>query len=137
MKKNTLFEQTRFSQKIKEFSTLFFFISMAIIFSLLLMDIIIFPITLFSIKNSDFFTITVKYTTLFLIVFYVFYSIFRSVYSLYKEGLSFLDITKKILSYISTVFFSGFFVITSCFLVIAFIYFILKYNYYFLYKLIN
>ena len=96
MKNNILYEYIKLTQKAKEkvkgFINLLLFIILAAIASLLVMDLMVTPITIFAIKKSDLFTSIIKYSILVITMLLIVFAISRIIMRIIKKQNSFKQI---------------------------------------------
>ena len=132
--KNTL-ESRTLRSKIKEITAISFFTVTAAAASIILADIIVFPLTHFAVKNVDIFNLLFKNLLLITILLFLIYSLVKKYRKLTDEGLSLKNILlyflKRPFHYGSL--FLSFILISS--LVILILYFLFSLNYYYLYKI--
>lgn len=121
--------------RIKNIFTLAVFTVFALIASIVTMDIIVYPITIFAVKETALFNSVIKYGFFSTITGLLILKIFRRILSLKREGLTLSGIVKYLLKrprHYAGVYFA--FLIISA-VVISIIYLLLSYNYYMLYKI--
>lgn len=133
----TSYEKTRFKDRVRELITLVLFITASLIASVILMDILIFPLALFSINNKGMFNYFIKHATWISLLLIMIYLIVRKAYELKKGGMHTTAIIKhmalrpfKALSVIGVF-------LMIIFLLVYIVYFLMSSNYYLLYKIIN
>ncbi len=135
-KEETL-ESSAPSERIKELASLAFFTLIAAVSSVIIMDIIVFPITLFAVNNKNTYNFIFKYSFLTLVIVLIFYLILNKIYKMKKDGFPsseiILYLVKKPFSYLGTVL--ALILISASLL--AAVYFILNINYTFLSKIIG
>jgi hypothetical protein len=136
MSDNT-YEKTRLKDRAKELIILFAFIIGALISSIIIMDLIIFPISLFSINNKEIFNHFVKYTTWIIFIALSIYLIGRKIYLLRKDGMGYNEIMKIILFKPLRFLMSMMIFVVLSSMLLLLIYSLMSYNYYILYKIIN
>ena len=131
------YEKTNFRDRAREMGTLFSFIIGALILSVIAMDIVVFPMALFSLKNKDVFNLVMANFMRIAIAGIFLYMISINFYRLKKDGLPAASIMKimffKPFKFLLSLLI--FFLIT--FSLIYVIYSIMNYNNYLLYKLVN
>ena len=134
---NNTYEKTRLKDKVKDILTLFIFIAISLIASLIVMDILIFPLALFSINNKIQFNYFIKHVTWITILALLTYLIIRRIYLFRKNGLAYNEIIKNLIAKPLKVLITilTFLIIDS--LLIYLVYFLMSSNYYLLYKIIN
>lgn len=135
MNGNEIFEKPRIKNRLKEITTLALFTIAVAILSVVVMDVLVYPIAYLSIRKPRVFTFLMNYTILFLVLFSIVFIIWRRYRLLRKEGLP----RKKIVSFLmyKPVYYSAvtLFVLALTTLIVGFLYFLLHYNYYLLYRL--
>ena len=121
--------------KIKEIAGIAILTVVASIVSIVISDLIIYPLTIFSMNNVDVFNSVFKFAVLFLLILFIAIKIYRSFKRLKNNNTSF----GNIIAYFSirpfhyiTLFFA--LLIISSFLIFL-IYFLYSLNYYYLYKI--
>lgn len=131
------FEKTGIKTRLSETSALFIFILIALIISLLVMNLLIFPIALFSVNNKETFTFIFNHLLRITIIGFLLYLLIKQIIFLKNEGFTGLQITKSVIKKPLSLLMTFLIVFVTCLILIVIIYIILKYNYYLLYKLIN
>lgn len=134
---NNIYEKKGLLNRIKESGSLFIFIFFALIASLIIMNLLIFPIAIFSIKYKTAFTFIVKYLFWIFVIASAIYLLIKRIIFYKKNELSNVQIIKNIFVRPFSFVLFLFLILLSIFLLIAFINFILQKNYYLLYKIIN
>lgn len=134
---NNTYEKTRLKDKLKEVFTLFTFIAISLIASLIVMDILIFPVALFSINNKILFNYLIKHITWIAILALLIYLIARRIYLCRKNGMAYSEIIKSLIAkpLKALIIILTFLIIVS--LLTYLVYFLMSSNYYLLYKIIN
>jgi hypothetical protein len=134
---NNTYEKTRLKDKVKDILTLFIFIAISLIASLIVMDILIFPLALFSINNKIQFNHFIKHVTWITILVLLTYLIVRRIYLFRKNGMAYNEIIKNLIAKPLKVFITIFAFLIIVSLLIYLVYFLMSSNYYLLYKIIN
>jgi hypothetical protein len=137
MNNEILYEKRRLRDRFKEMSTLAAFTLMVAIISLVIMNLLVYPVTVFAVRHTGAFNFIVKDLSLVAIIALLLFFIGLRIYRLRKEGLPASEIARYLLKkpfYYIAVFF--FFIITSSVLVFL-LYLLLSNNYYLLYRLSN
>jgi hypothetical protein len=137
MNNETLFEKRRLRDRFREIATLAGFTLAVALISIAVMNLLIFPVTVFAVNHTAAFNFIVRDLSLFIIVALLAFLVGLRVYRLRKEGLPAAEIARYLLKrpfYYVAIFF--FFIITSSVLVFV-LYLLLSNNYYLLYKLTN
>ncbi|HEY1405665.1 MAG TPA: hypothetical protein VF857_03560 [Spirochaetota bacterium] len=129
------YESTGFKERMKEFRTLFVFILLSAIISLVVMNILVFPLALFAVKGSSAFSLVVKIFILVVVITYSGFRIFQRVRQSREDGIPVgrafaLSFSRKGKS-ISSIFL----VVLLSVLLIGILFFMMKYNYIILYEL--
>ena len=121
--------------KLKELILILVFTLIAAAVAIILSDILVFPLTCYSINNIDIFNIAFKYAFISFITVTFLLLLFFKVRSLYKDGNSIRDIIKYII--LRPVQYLGFILLSLIIVIalIAILYIIFSNNYYLLYKL--
>jgi hypothetical protein len=124
-------------EKLRELLTLFLFIFGSAVVSLLAMNLLAFPLTLFAVQHKIAFTLAVKAGIIVLAISYIAYRIARRVILTKKEGLSVINALGSSLlrKFKSLVFFL--LVLLLSIVLISAIYFLLSSNYNILYKMMQ
>ena len=135
MNTNDRFESSTVTEKLKNLGTLAFFSIIALFVSLIVMNSIAYPISVFAIKNTPLFNQLIIYGLTAAAILFILIKIIRRTLSLKKSGFSAVRILfyfiKRPFYYAALSF--GFLIISL--LIIGVIYFILNYNYYFIHKI--
>ncbi len=133
----TPFEKSRTVDRLRAAGTLCIFILASAFISAVLMDVIVYPIALLSLKDKPLFNIIVAWSIRLGLAAALVYLFARRIHSLRKDGHAHVEIAQYMilrpLKAAGTLL-SLLFVSTA---VIAFIYVLFSYNYYFMYKLSN
>ncbi|MCL1833020.1 MAG: hypothetical protein FWG49_00805 [Leptospirales bacterium] len=121
--------------KLKELILILVFTLIAAAVAIILSDILVFPLTYYSISNIDIFNIAFKYAFISFITATFLLILFFKVRSLYKDENSIRDIIKYII--LKPVQYLGFILLSLIIVIalIAILYIIFSNNYYLLYKL--
>lgn len=135
--KNITYDQESYFQRTKDFVILFSFILGAALISTIVMDLILFPITLFSVKNAELYTKIFKISTVFLIAGLLLYGGILKFISYKKRGLKTIEILLYTFYNRTLSFFFLIIIILIILIFTAIIIFLLNYNYKFLYEIIN
>lgn len=134
---NNLYERTGLLSRVKESARLVLFIFLALILSIIVMNLLIFPIALFSVNNKAAFTEIFKILFLCFILLSLIYITVKRIIFYKKNDFENQKIIKNIfLRPLSSIIFI-FIVLLIIAVLIAAIYYILQNNYYLLYKIIN
>ncbi len=137
MYNDNILGKNRLKERIKEISILALFTIATAVISLILMDIIILPLTIFAISNVSLYTTLFKIVALFCIFFIPLYMIYIRVRELKKNGIKNKEVFKILL--IKPVrFLAIFFFILFCTAVIVILLYILfDNNNYLMYRINN
>ena len=134
---NNLYEKAGLFNRLRESARLVLFIFLALILSIIVMNLLILPIALFSVNNKTIFTDIVKILFLVLVLISLIYLSVKKIIFYKKNDIENLKIIKYLfLRPLSSIIFV-FIVLFIILILIAAIYYILQNNYYFLYKIIN
>jgi hypothetical protein len=137
MSQGNSMEKTRLRDRMRDISTLFVFVVLSALASLIVMDILVLPVALFAVaKKNTFNFILGDLAGLFVIALLAFLLV-RRVLALRKEGLSPREILNHIVNRPFSAFATALMVIIAASVLIGVIYLLLSYNNYFIYKLIN
>lgn len=132
---NNKLDSKSFGSRARDLVSISGFIIVAAIISTLLMDIIVFPLTMFAISDVPSFNNLIKLLFILVILFIVLYSIITIVSRLKKEGRD----TRYIIIYLfrRPFYHIGlfFFILALCALIIAAIYLLFSSNYYYLHRI--
>jgi hypothetical protein len=134
---NNLYEKTGLLNRLKESAVLFLFIFLSLLASLIIMNLVIYPVALFSIKNDKIFTNIVKYLFWFIISISIIYVLVKRFIYYKKNDLANIQIIKKILLKPASFLLFLLLLLISILIFILIINFILQKNYYLIYKIIN
>jgi hypothetical protein len=131
------YEKSRLRDRTREIITLALFTIAVALISTLVMNILVYPVTLFAIHRKELFNVIITHLSFYGVVVFLAFLLVRNIIRLRRDGLS----SSKILSYLirRPAFYLG---IVMVFLavsavIIAFLYVLFSYNYYYLYKLTN
>ena len=137
MNTNNIYEKSGLVNRVKESGSIFLFIFIALIASLVIMNLLIFPIALFSINHNILFTAIVKVLFIIFITGSIGYLLIKKIIFYKKNDLSNSTIIKNIILRPLSFLLFLFFLLMIIFIIILLINFILQKNYYLLYKIIN
>jgi hypothetical protein len=134
---NNPYEKNSLTDRFKELGILIFFIALSLITSIIVMNITIFPIAVFAIKQKIFFTHLVVNLIWILVLAACLYYLIRRIIFYKKNGIGNLQIFKIILS--KPLMFMLLFIVILLIIItlVLIIYFLLNNNYYLLYKILN
>ena len=128
MKRNLFYEKRKYKDRVKEIFTLFLFTIVIAVISLVAMDILILPISIFAINQKSVFNYIIK-DVLIAAVFTIIVILFlRKIYRLYKDGNSLKDIFKYLLLKPLSLFGSFLIIMLLTFIIIFLLYIILNFN---------
>lgn len=137
MNTNDRFESSTAAEKLRNLGTLAVFSIIALFVSLIVMNSIAYPISVFAMNNTPLFNQLIIYGVTAAAVLFILIKTIRRTLSLKKSGLSAVQILfyfiKRPFYYTALSF--GFLIISL--LIIGVIYFILTYNYYFIHTITN
>jgi hypothetical protein len=131
------YDGTGVSERLREFRTLFIFIIASSIISLIVMNLLTFPIALFAVADPKLFTTAVKILALAMVVSFVVFKVIRRIRHSIVNGIPFLNaFTASFISKVKIGFSFMIIAFISIILIIAF-YYILSHNYKILYELMQ
>jgi hypothetical protein len=135
--RDVILESTAPRERIKELAALAFFTLIAAVGSVIIMDIIAFPITIFAVNNKNAYNYIFKYSFLTILTALILYLILNKIFKMKKDGFStsriIIYLAKKPLSYLGT----ALAMILISAVLITIVYLILNINYIFLSKIIG
>jgi hypothetical protein len=137
MNNELLYEKRRLRDRFREIATLAGFTIAVAVVSLILMNLLVFPVTIFAVNHTSAFNFIVKDLSIFGIFALLIFLIGLKIYRLRKEGVPVAEILRYLVKrpfYYLSIFF--FFLITSSVLIFI-LYVMLSNNFYLLYKLTN
>jgi len=130
-------EKTRIRDRMREIFTLFAFVVLSALASLVVMDILVLPVTLFAVAKKNVFNFIIgDLFWLFLIIIFALL-LARRIVTLRKNGLSPREIIGHILYRPVSALATSLMVLLAGAVLIGVIHLLLSYNNYFIYKLIN
>lgn len=129
------FEKAKLRNRFKEISTLAGFTLAVAVISLVIMNLLIYPLTVFAVEKKDLFNFMITDLSLIAVIIAVIALLALKIYRLRKDGFDiksiFIYMVRRPFYYLSLFFF--FAVISSG--IIFFLYIMLSKNYYLLYKI--
>jgi hypothetical protein len=135
--KEIILESSAPRERFKELASLALFTLIAAAGSIIIMDIITFPLTIFAINNKNGYNYIFKYSFIIILAVLLIYLVMNKFFKMKKDGFPvksiILYIAKKPLSYLGT----AFAMIFISAILIAVIYILLNVNYIFLSKIIG
>ena len=137
MNNEILYEKRRLRDRFRDISTLAAFTLAVALISVIIMNLLVFPVTLFAVNHTGTFNFIVRDLSLFAIIGLLLFLIGIRIYRLRKEGLPAREIARYLVKkpfYYIAIFF--FFIVTSVVLTLI-LYWLLGTNYYILYRLTN
>ena len=137
MNMNNIYEKSGLTNRLKESGSIFLFIFIALISSLIIMNLLIFPVALFSINHNVIFTAIVKILFLVFIIGSIGYLLIKKIIFYKKNEFSNTEILKNIIIKPLSFLLFLFLILMIILIIILLINFILQKNYYLLYKIIN
>lgn len=129
------YEGTGFKEKLKEFGVLITFIFIAAFLSLVTMNILVFPVSLFAVKSSSFFTLSVKILIIFSVASYIVFRFIRRIRISRSEGIPVIKAFLSSLSGKSKTLLLSVLIFISLFIFFLILFFAIRYNYIILYEL--
>ncbi len=130
-------EKTRIRDRMREIFTLFAFVVLSALVSLIVMDILVLPITLFAVAKKDLFNFIVRDLFRAFIIAILLLLIVRRIFTLQKDGLTRREIIRHILYRPVSALATAFMALLAGAVLIGIIHLLFSYNNYFIYKLIN
>ncbi len=134
MENKVRFEKKRYRDRMKEFMTLFVFTVGAAILSLVVMDLIILPLTIFAVSKKEVFNYIIKDLLINIIIISFVIIIIKKIYNYKNEGFPAIEVIKHFLlkpvNMLGT--FVVIFLLTSA--IILILYLILNINNYYIYR---
>ncbi len=137
MESEHFYKKTRLRDRSRELLTLALFTMAIALISTLVMNILVYPTSLFAIHRKEAFNVIITHLSLYGIVGIFLFLLARKVYRLKKEGLPPARIASYLLrrpAYYLALF-MVFLAISA--MIAAFLYLLLSYNYYYLFRLTN
>jgi len=128
MYKNSLYEKRSIPDRVKELAVLALFTVLIALVSLIVMDIIIYPLSYFAVTRKDAFNFIIKDVSIFIILIIMIFFFIRKLYTLHRDGLSKREIAIFFLKrplYYSAISLT---LLGLTIIITAFIYFILMVN---------
>ena len=132
-----MYEKSGLKSRLKDTLILSSIFIISFIISMIMMDIIIFPIALFAINDGKVFTVIFKYSFWLLIILVLLYMILRMIFQLKKDGFPARYIFKSIIFKPLLSFFFIIAVLLVCMILILFINILYQSNYHLIYKLLS
>lgn len=129
------YEGTGFKEKLKEFSVLITFIFIAAFLSLVTMNILVFPVSLFAVKSSSFFTLSVKILIISSVASYIVFRFIRRIRISRSEGIPVIKAFLSSLAGKSKTLLLSILILISLFIFFLILFFAIRYNYIILYEL--
>ena len=131
------YEKTRLRDRSRELLTLALFTVAIALISTVVMNLLVYPVSLFAIHRKEAFNIIIVNVSLYGLIGLLLFLLGRKVYRLRKDGLP----PARILVYLlrRPAYYLGLFMVflASSAVIAAFLYFLLSFNYYYLFKLTN
>lgn len=137
MNNELLYEKRRLRDRFRDISTLAAFTLAVAVISLVIMNLLIYPVTVFAVNHTSAFNFIVRDLTIFTIIALLLFLVGLRVYRLRKEGIPASEIARYLVKkpfYYLAIFF--FFILISSVLLLL-LYLLLSNNYYLLYRLTN
>jgi hypothetical protein len=131
------YDGTGIFERLREFRTLFIFIIASSIISLIVMNILTFPIALFAVTDPHLFTVAVRMLALILIASFVVFMIIRRIRHSMVNGIPLLHAFSASLISKVKIFLSFLILAFISIILIAVFYYILSHNYKILYELMQ
>ena len=137
MANGNTYEKTNYRERIKDILILFSFILASLFASLIVMDLIIFPLCLFAINGKEIFNFIFVNSFWALLAGIVFYLVGRKIYILRKDEVPNRQIIMSLLSKPLIGFLLFLATLLVIFILIYVIYYIMEKNQYIIYKIIS
>jgi hypothetical protein len=134
---NNIYEKSGLSNRLKESGSIFLFIFIALIASLFIMNILIFPVALFSINHKTIFTSIVKNFIGIIVIASIGYVLIKKIIFYKNNDLPNSKIIKNIILRPLSLLLFLILLLMIILILIILIDFLLQKNYYLLYKIIN
>lgn len=131
------YEKSRLRDRSREILTLALFTLAIALISTIVMNILVYPVTLFAIHRKEVFNVIITHLSLYGVIGVLLFMLAKKIFRLRRDGLS----ASKILSYLvrrpahHLGIFMVFLAVSA--VIIAFLYVLFSYNYYYLFKLTN
>ncbi len=133
MKQNSHFERKNRLGRIKELLTLSLFILVSAVISIVVMDILVLPLSLFAINRKTAFNYIIRDVSLFIILFIVILLLIRKVIRLYRDGFKIPRIARYLLVRPLRGIVTFFLILVASGIIIYLITLLLNFNYYRIY----
>jgi len=137
MNRSDLYERSRTGDRIRDLATLAIFTILAAVVSLVIMDVVIYPLTLFAVKNTEAYTFIFTDILIFVVLAVLLLLMIRKIRILKREGRSAGEIAAYLCVHPLQNVLVALFLIAVSVIIILFLYIILNQNNYMLYKLAN
>ena len=129
------YEGTGFKEKLKEFGVLITFIFIAAFLSLVTMNILVFPVSLFAVKSSSLFTLIVKILIILSVLSYILFRVIRRIRISRSEEIPVIKAFLSSLSGKSKTLLLSILILISLLIFFLILFFAVRYNYIILYEL--
>lgn len=129
------YEGTGLKEKLKEFGVLITFIFIAAFLSLVTMNILVFPVSLFAVKSSSLFTLSVKILIIISVASYIVFRFIRRIRISRSEGIPVIKAFLSSLSGKSKTLLLSILILISLLIFFLILFFAIRYNYIILYEL--
>lgn len=133
MKQNSHFERKNRLGRIKELLTLSLFILVSAVISIVVMDILVLPLSLFAINRKTAFNYIIRDVSLFIILFIVILLLIRKVIRMYRDGFKIPRIARYLLVRPLRGIVTFFLILVASGIIIYLITLLLNFNYYRIY----
>ena len=130
MQRNTLLEKNRFIDRIKEITTLIIFIIVIAVISIIVMDILIFPLSKFAINHKNEFNYIIKDVSVFLLLIILIFMFIKKIFKLKNDGFKQAEIIKFLFLRPFQLLFTFFIMLLSTAVVIYLLSLLFHYNNY-------
>lgn len=131
------YEKSRLRDRTREIVTLALFTVAVALISTVVMNVLVYPVTLFAIHRKEIFNVIIIHLSLYGVIGLLAFLLVKKIYRLRRDGLSAAKISSYLLR--RPAYYLGIFLVFLAVssVIIAFLYLLFSYNYYYLFKLTN
>ncbi|MBN2077921.1 MAG: hypothetical protein JW838_03090 [Spirochaetes bacterium] len=131
------YEKSRLRDRTREIVTLALFTVAVALISTVVMNILVYPVTLFAIHRKEIFNVIIIHLSLYGVIGLLAFLLVKKIYRLRRDGLAAAKISSYLLR--RPAYYLGIFLVFLAVssVIIAFLYLLFSYNYYYLFKLTN
>ncbi|MDY6932632.1 MAG: hypothetical protein SVZ03_00240 [Spirochaetota bacterium] len=137
MYRNNSYERAGLRNRLKELSILFCFIITSALTSLMVMNLTIYPIAMFSIQHSVIYTYIINHLIWLIIIALLLYKFIKKLYMMKKYSAKLHHIIKDMLLKPMIFFATSLIILVLIITTVSIMYLLLQNNYYLLYRLTN